>query len=129
MNSSLDSNAIYQNMVHYGIWYKFKLETLTQEQKVLLGIKLFKFSPVALNHLNKLIRKIGTDYSWSLFPNGVLAGLVECPLLGCVALIFSLWLIMQLHSCVKWFYPNINHPHMLIEQNQRGQHSKSPKTS
>ena len=33
-------NPMYHNMAFHGIWYKLKLETLTQEKKDLLSIKL-----------------------------------------------------------------------------------------
>ena len=33
-------NAYYQNMTKYGIWFKLQLETLTEEEKASLSIKL-----------------------------------------------------------------------------------------
>ena len=46
-------NVIYQNITRYGIWNELKLETLTQEQKNLLGVKLSEFPLMTLNHLGK----------------------------------------------------------------------------
>ena len=91
-------NAIYQNMALHDICYELQLETLTPEEKSLLGIKQSEFPPKALNHLSKQIWIIATDYPWSVPPNAVLAGLVIFSLLDCAAFIFSLWCIRQLHS-------------------------------
>ena len=46
----------------YGIWNELKLETSTQEQKDILGVKISEFPPMTLNHLGKRIKKIGTSY-------------------------------------------------------------------
>ena len=43
-------NDIYQNMTQYGICNKLKLETLTPDQKGLLGVKLSEFPPMMLDH-------------------------------------------------------------------------------
>ena len=62
---------------------------------------------MALNLLSKIISNIGTEYPWSVPPNAFLAGLVAHILLGCVALIFSLWHIRQLHSQIEMVIPKI----------------------
>ena len=67
------------------------LGTLAEEQKDLLGIKLSEFPSLASKHLREQIRKIRTDNPCSMPPNAVLADLVTCALLGCAALMFSLW--------------------------------------
>ena len=69
-------NVMYQNMTKYGIWNELKLESLTLDQKDLLGIKLSEFPPMTLDHLCIRIKKIGTSYLWSVPSNAVLAGLV-----------------------------------------------------
>ena len=86
-----------------GMRYELKLETLTQDQKNLLGIKLSHIPTMTLYYLGKHIRKIETDYFWNL--PVVLANLVECALLGCKAFIFSLWDVRQLHSHIKMVTP------------------------
>ena len=69
------------------------METLTPEQKDLLGIRLSEFPLMTLNHLSKQIKKIGTSYLWSIPLNALLIGLESYTLVGCVALVFSLWYI------------------------------------
>ena len=81
----------------YGVWNKLKLETITPEQKAFLGVKLSEFPLMALNHL---IKKIGTSLSMEHTPNAILIGLVSYALVGCVALVFSLWHIRGLHICI-----------------------------
>ena len=61
-------NVIYQNIIWYGIWNELKLETLTPEQKYLLGIKLSEFPLMTLNYLGKRNKEIGTSYPWSIPP-------------------------------------------------------------
>ena len=60
--------AIYQNIMWYAIWNELKLETLTPEQKDLLGFKFSEFPPLTLNHLGKRIKKFDTSYPWSVPP-------------------------------------------------------------
>ena len=81
---------------------------------------------MALNHLSKKVRKIGSDCPWGVPPDAILAGLVACALLCCMALLFSLWHIRHICSCVGMVLSNINHPHMLIQQNPKGQHYDLP---
>ena len=69
---------------------------------------------MALNELIKQIRKIGNDYPWSVPSNTVVAGLVACALLGCVALNFSYGMSNNFIHVSKCLYPDIKHPHMLI---------------
>ena len=66
------------------MWNELKLETLTPEQKDLLGLKLSEFPLMTLNHLGKRIQKIGTSYLWSIPPNVILIGLVSYVLGGCI---------------------------------------------
>ena len=61
-------NVIYPNIMWYGIWSELKLETLTSEQKDLLGVKLSELPLMTLEHLGKRIKKIGTSYPWSIPP-------------------------------------------------------------
>ena len=61
---------------------------------------------MTLDHLSKRIKKMGTSYPWSTSSNAVLVGLVSYALVGCVALVFSLWCIRQL--CAQ-----ITHNHCL----------------
>ena len=72
---------------------ELKIETLTPNQKDLLGVKLSEFPLVTLDHLGKRIKKIGTSYPWSISPNAVLADVVSYALVDCVTLVFSLWCI------------------------------------
>ena len=46
---------------------------------------------MTLDHLSKRIKKIGTSCLWNIPSNAVLVGLVSYALVGCVALVFSLW--------------------------------------
>ena len=87
--------------MQYGIWNELKLETLTQEQKGLLGVKLSEFSQMTLNHLDKRIKKNLDQLSMEHTPNAVLIGLVSYALVGCVALVFCLWHIRQLHMHIQ----------------------------
>ena len=85
------------DMTCHGIWYELKLKTLTQKQKDLLGIKLS--SQNGFKYLSKTIRKIKTDYPWSVPPNAVLAGLAVSD--------------NFVHE-LKWLYPNVKHIHSLL---------------
>ena len=60
--------------MEYG--FKLKLETLTPNQKDILGVKLSEFAKLTLDHLDKRIKKMGTSYPWSIPSNAILAGLV-----------------------------------------------------
>ena len=84
-------NVICQNIIQYGIWNELRLETLTLEQKYLVGVKLSEFPPMTLDHLGKKIKNIRTSYPWSIPPNAILISLVSYALVYCVALVFSLW--------------------------------------
>ena len=88
-------------MTWYWIWNELEFETLTPDQKDLLGVRLSEFPPMTLDHLSKRIKKIGTSYLWSIPPNAVLRGLVSYALLGYVALVFSLWHIRWLHRYIQ----------------------------
>ena len=61
-------NIIYQKMMQYGIWNGLKFETLSPDQRDLLGVKLLEFPPMTLDHLGKRLKKIRTSYAWSLPP-------------------------------------------------------------
>ena len=54
-----------------------------------------------LDLLGKRIKKIGTSYPWSVPSNAVLADLASYALVGCVALVFSLWHIRWLHTHIQ----------------------------
>ena len=88
-------------MMQYGMWSELKLELLTYDKKDLLGVKLSELFPMTLGHLSKRIKKIGTRYLWSPSPSAILAGLVSYALVGCMALVFSLWHIKQLHTHIQ----------------------------
>ena len=44
-------NVEYQNMSIYGILFELELETITQEEKETVIVKLSEFPPVLLGHL------------------------------------------------------------------------------
>ena len=93
-------NAINQHMAGYGMCYELKFETLSQEQKDLLGIKLSEFPHIVLKHLGKFY-DICTLYTQSVPLNAVLTGLVLCSFIASVPFIFPLWCIRQLTSCIE----------------------------
>ena len=69
-------------MTGYGTWYELQLEASSQKQKNLLGIKLSKFLPMALNHFSECIKIMGTDCPWNIPPNSVFVGLLLYTLLS-----------------------------------------------
>ena len=71
-------------MTWYGIWNELKLDTLTPDQKDLLGVKLLEFPSLTLDHFIKRIKNIRTSYPWNVLPSAVLAGLVSYALVCCV---------------------------------------------
>ena len=74
---------------------------LSPEQKDLLGVQLSELPLMTLNYLGKTIKRIRTRYTQSLPPNAISVGLVLYALVGCVALVFSLWCIRGLHTCIQ----------------------------
>ena len=82
----------------FGTWNFVPLKTLRPTKKGPSEYRNVWINSMALNHLSKWTWKIGEIIPWSVSSKAVLAGLVMCALLGCAALIFSLWCIRQLCS-------------------------------
>ena len=83
-------NVIYQNVMWYGMSLNWKH---LHQNKDLLAVKLSEFPLMTLNDLGKRIKKIRTSYLWSIPLYVILTGLVSYAMVGCTALVFSLWYI------------------------------------
>ena len=99
-------SAQYQNMTSYGIWFMLQLETHTDEEKPLLGIKLSQYPPMVFNLSKKYIKHVEMNYPWSVSPRLVFFILIAWTVIWVVVLISFPWHICQLRSHV-WGFKHI----------------------
>ena len=85
--------------------FKLELETLTEEDKALLSIKLSEFLLMVFDHLKKRIKNIDTKYLWSLKPYVVLLLLIAYAVFRIIVLIFYLWCLIHPRHVSKIFKP------------------------